>query len=207
MPTGSLGPGRSSGPILGTPPYRSSISRRRPVLVCSMALTMWTIGLALSIAPVSSKPQMLQPATPTPSARRTTSPLTCAHWARGVMAPSAAAWPRASGLRVELATLAWTPGAPTSQSAAEIVDRNGCHGTSSCPRSCECHSSWTAEARREQLVRSGRPDPEVCSGLSAGPGDRQKYGLGSERGLATPSPDVKGRELSALSMSIMPREP
>jgi hypothetical protein len=35
----------------------------------------------------------------------------------------------------------------------------------------------------------------------------QEGGLGSERGLATPSPDAKGREPSALSMSIMPQEP
>jgi hypothetical protein len=32
-------------------------------------------------------------------------------------------------------------------------------------------------------------------------------GLGSERGLATPSPDAKGREPSALSLMIMPQEP
>ena len=44
------------------------------------------------------------------------------------------------------------------------------------------------------------------------PGDlgkmaRQEGGLGSERGLATPSPDAKGREPSALSVLIMPQEP
>jgi hypothetical protein len=45
---------------------------------------------------------------------------------------------------------------------------------------------------------TGNPGPD-------GPGG--KNGLGSERGLATPSPDAKGRETSTLSMSIMPREP
>ena len=35
----------------------------------------------------------------------------------------------------------------------------------------------------------------------------EEGGLGSERGLATPSPDAKGRVPSALSMTIMPQEP
>jgi hypothetical protein len=32
---------------------------------------------------------------------------------------------------------------------------------------------------------------------------RKNYGLGSERGLATPSPDGEGENLSALSSSMM----
>jgi hypothetical protein len=33
---------------------------------------------------------------------------------------------------------------------------------------------------------------------------RQHDSLGSERGLATPSPDGKGKNISALSLMIMP---
>jgi hypothetical protein len=69
-------------------------------------------------------------------------------------------------------------------------------------------------ASQEQVVRSGR---RVWPGVNTAPYPRgqpqkvrqtqQEGGLGSERGLATPSPDAKGREPSTLSMSIMPREP
>jgi hypothetical protein len=50
----------------------------------------------------------------------------------------------------------------------------------------EAWEEWNA-ARPARSVADGRPDP-VHEG-----------GLGSERGLATPSPDAKGREPSALS--------
>jgi len=79
------------------------------------------------------------------------------------------------------------------------------------------------EPPSETQVRTlpcGDPDPQPTVAANAGPGsavttvmavptstDSGEGGLGSERGLATPSPDAKGRVPSALSIKIMPQEP
>jgi hypothetical protein len=44
-------------------------------------------------------------------------------------------------------------------------------------------------------------------GAAAQRGTERDNGLGSERGLATPSPDGTGERISALSLSIMRLDP